>query len=79
MPFIRSREPGASRPRRRRGLLRRTLGVLWRHPLLAGAALAATGWLLSGDRSDRAPRMRRAAGESIPVNETPAEGAPSHG
>jgi hypothetical protein len=53
--------------------------MLWRHPLLTGAALAAAGWLLSGDRSEGAPRMRRVAGTSIPVNENPAEGARTHG
>ena len=79
MSFTHTREARFSRPRRRRGLLRRTLGVLWRHRLLAGAALAATGWLLSGGRREGAPRARRVAGEAIPVNDKPAEGAPSHG
>jgi hypothetical protein len=76
MPGKRSRAKTASRPR---SLLARTLGAVWRHPLLAGAALAAAGWLLGGDRAGRLPRTRRVAGQSIPVNESPAEGAPSHG
>ncbi|GEM_PF-3041662 len=80
MPFTHSREFRGARPRRRRGLLRRTFRALWRHPLLAGAALAAAGWLLSGDRQKGTPtRVRRVSGRAIPANETPAEGAPSHG
>lgn len=81
MPINRSREAGFSRPRPRRGLVRRALGMLWRHPVLAGAALASVGWLLGGDRRTR---TRRLADDSIPVSEAPfnsrpAEGAPNHG
>ena len=53
MPFKRSREAGFSRPRR--GVVRRAVGMLWRHPVLTGAALAAAGWLLGGDRRPRRP------------------------
>ena len=60
MPGKGSRAEIASR-RRPRGLLGRTLGAVWRHPLLAGIALAATGWFVGGERRRRLPRTRGVA------------------
>ena len=54
MPGKRSRAKTTSR-QRPRSLLGRALGAIWRHPLLSGVALAATGWLLGGDSPSGLP------------------------
>lgn len=69
-----------ARYRKKGGLLRGLFRQVRRHPLAAGGAIAAAGWLLGGD-NDRheSARVRRAARSQVSGAGSAINGEASHG